>query len=321
MTVSSGSGLHPQAAAYLQQLAAAGLPPTSTLSPQEARANARRRRALQTLAPDPVAHVENRQVPVQDGEIGVRIYHPLGAAEGLKPLLVYFHGGGFVQGDLDSVDAMCRVLANGAGAVVVSVDYRLAPEFPFPTAVEDAYAATRWAAEHAAELGADASRLAVAGDSAGGNLATVMCLLARERGGPAIRFQSLHYPITDLSSESASYESLSDGYGLSREDMRWFGRHYLPNTADRQHPYVSPLRAESLSGLPPALVITAELDPLRDEAEAYAERLRAAGVPVTLRRYPGMIHGFLNMLANLDDARAGLNEVAATLRQELAVQR
>jgi acetyl esterase len=307
--------LDPQARAVLDQLAALNLPPLNTLSAPEARAQSKARRA--PVTPEDVARVENRTIPGPAGEIPIRAYTPAGT--GPFPLVVYFHGGGWVIGDLDTHDPVCRALTNRSGCLVVSIDYRLAPEHPYPAAVDDAYAATAWIAEHATELGGDGSRLAVAGDSAGGNLAAVVALLARDRGGPRIAFQALVYPVTDCDLDTTSYRENAEGYFLTREMMRWFWDQYVPDEARRREPLASPLRAESLTGLPPALVITAEFDPLRDEGEAYAQRLADAGVHVAATRYGGMIHGFFTMLGVLDRAADAVNEVGLALRTELGV--
>jgi acetyl esterase len=219
---------------------------------------------------------------------------------------VYFHGGGFVICDLDSHDGACRRLANATGSVVVSVDYRLAPEHRWPAAAEDAYAATGWAADRAEELGIDATRLALAGDSAGGNLTAVAALMARDRGGPALAFQLLVYPVIDLGASRSEYPSQrenAEGYFLTVAHMEWYRAQYLADDANGEEPYASPIKAASLAGLPPACVVTAEMDPLRDEGEAYGRALQAAGVPVTIHRAPGMFHGFFNMDAVLDGSK------------------
>jgi acetyl esterase len=262
-----------------------------------------------------VAKVENRTIPGPDGEIPVRIYTPEG--QGPFPVLVYFHGGGFVLCDLDTHDGSCRSLCRGAQVVVVSVDYRLAPEHGFPAGPEDCYAATRWVADNAAGIGGDASRIAIGGDSAGGNLTAVVALMARDRKGPALRFQLLIYPVTDFDFGTASYRENAEGYFLTTSMMKWFWGHYLSDAADGASAYASPLRAEDLSGLPPALCITAGYDPLRDEGEAYAEKLRAAGNDVVLSRYPGMIHGFFGMDAVLDEAKRAIGEASDALRKAL----
>jgi acetyl esterase len=270
-----------------------------------------------TVGPEPippeVGRVEDRAIPGPAGELPVRIYTPEGA--GPFPLIVFFHGGGFVLCGLDSHDALARSLCNGAGAVVVSVDYRLAPEARFPAAPEDCYAATCWAVDNAAELGADAARVAVAGDSAGGNLAAVVSLIAKERGGPDLAHQLLIYPVTSNDLTTPSYEENAEDYFLTREMMRWFWHHYLEREQDGANPLASPLRAEDLTGLPAATVITAELDPLRDEGEAYARRLEEAGVPTHLVRYDGVIHGFVSMYAIIDKGREALDLGCQRLRE------
>ncbi len=259
-----------------------------------------------------LARVESRTIPGPEGEIPVRIYWPDG--DGPRPGLVYFHGGGFVLCGLDSHDATCRELAAGASCVVVSVDYRLAPEHPFPAAPEDCYAATCWTAENAAELGIEATRLAVAGDSAGGNLAAVVALLGRDRGGPALAHQLLIYPVTDHSFETDSYHENGEGYFLSRDMMRWFWHQYLASEADGESPLASPLRAPDLAGLPDATVLTADYDPLRDEGRSYAERLEKAGVATQYQNYPGVFHGFFAMTSEIPRARQAMDDACKALR-------
>jgi len=232
-------------------------------------------------------------------------------------VLVFYHGGGFVIGDLESHDGLCRSLTNGAGCVTVAVDYRLAPEAKFPAAVEDCYAATQWVAENAARLNADANRLAVGGDSAGGNLSAVISILARDRRTPRIIFQLLIYPATDITCSAPSHKTNTE-YVLTPADIRWFMGHYLRNEADRINPMASPTFAASFSALPPALIITAEFDPLRDEAEDYGQKLRAAGVPVQVSRYEGMVHGFVSMADMLDKGKQGAAEAAAALKKAFA---
>jgi acetyl esterase len=310
--------LHPRAQALLDQVAAAGIPPIETLTPDEARVASAARRALNPPPIDPVASVEDRTVPGQAGEIPVRIYTPA-STDRTNGAIVFFHGGGWVIGDLESHDAPCRALANAAGSLLVAVDYRLAPEHRFPAAVEDAYAATRWVAENGVGLDIDPKRLAVAGDSAGGNLAAVVSLMSRDRGGPELTFQALIYPVTDANFDTPSYVGNGDGYMLTRASMRWYMDHYV-DESDRTHPYACPMRASSLRDLPPALVISAEYDPLRDEGEAYAAALRAAGVAARVSRYPGMIHGFFGMLGVFDESRAVVAEVGAAIRTALAPQ-
>jgi acetyl esterase len=261
-----------------------------------------------------VSEVEDRTVPGYDGgpDVPVRIYRPEG--EGPFPTVVFYHGGGFVIGDLESHDITCRYLANETGSVVVAVDYRLAPEHPFPAAVEDCYAATVWAAG-AEDLDGDGN-LAVMGDSAGGNLAAAVSLMARDLDGPDIDRQVLVYPATSRSDDWPSMTEFGEGYFLQAEDMDWFHDSYIPNEVHEANPYANPLEAANLSGLPPATVITAGFDPLRDQGAAYAEALAEAGVGVEYRNYEEMIHGFFTMLegmAELDDAHAALGGVAEDL--------
>jgi len=263
--------------------------------------------------PPAVAKVENRTIPGPGGKLPVRIYTPDGT--GPFPLLVFFHGGGFVFCDLDSHDALARSLCNEADAVVVSVDYRLAPEAKFPAAPEDCYFATCWAVENAASIGADGRRVAVVGDSAGGNLAAVVALLTKQRGGPALAHQFLIYPVTARDFTTGSYEDNADGYFLTRDMMQWFWHHYLEREEDATSPLASPLLAEDLSGLAPATVVTAEFDPLRDEGEAYARRLEEAGVPTRQVRYDGVIHGFVSMYELIDKGRDAIELGCGRLRE------
>ena len=308
--------LDPQIEKILAEAAALGLPAYQDLTPSEARAQ------MLALAPpvDPllaVERVEERRIPGPAGEIPIRLYYPAGA----RPCaaLLYFHGGGWVIGDLNTHHGFCHALAKTSGCLVVSVDYRLAPEHRYPAAVEDAYAAICWVAENSDDIPADPNRLAVVGDSAGGHLATVVTLMARDRKGPRIDLQVLIYPITDCNFDTPSYIENEDGYMLTRDLMKWFWHHFVANDADLNDPYVSPLRAEILSKIPPALIITAEHDPLRDEGEAYGKRLQEAGVSVSLSRYQGMIHGFIRMTARVDKAKEALNEIAGTLRKVLKI--
>ena len=268
---------------------------------------------------EPVGKVEDRSIPGRDGPLALRIYTPAG--RGPFPILAFFHGGGWVIGNLETHDAPCRALANAAGCIVVAVDYRLAPEHKFPVAPEDCYAATRWVADHAAEIGGDPRRLAVGGDSAGGNLAAVVAQLSRDRGGPPLVFQLLVYPVTDHRFDTASYRENADGYFLTKDGMEWFWNHYLARAGDGDQPLASPLRARSLRGLPPAFVMTAEYDPLRDEAESYAALLREAGVEVALTRYPGTIHGFFSMGNVLSAGKQGMEDAAAALRTAFGQRR
>jgi acetyl esterase len=305
--------LDPQAQAFLAQF-----PPMPDFDsiPLEVLRAGFAQGALSPGEPERIAHVENRKIPGPNGEIGVRIYRP--DARPKQPVLVYFHGGGFVLCDLDTHDGTCRSLANGAGCTVVSVDYRLAPEHRFPAAPEDCYAATRWVAERgASELGVDTSRLAIGGDSAGGNLTAVVAQMARDRRGPKLAYQLLIYPVTDARFDTPSYRDNAEGYFLTTSAMKWFWKQYLADAAEADNPYASPLRAKDLGGLPPGLCITAEFDPLRDEGEAYAAKLRKAGVPVATSRYDGMFHGFFGMGALLDKGKQAVAEAAAGLKKAL----
>jgi acetyl esterase len=280
-----------------------GLRPVTELSPPEVRAQAAAAIAA-APPPPPIADARN----LSAAGIPARLYRP-SPTEG-TPLIVYFHGGGWVGGSLAGSEATCRRLANASGCAVLSVDYRLAPEHKFPAAVEDAATATAWAAAHAADLGCDGERVAVAGESAGGNLAAVVALLARDAGGPPIARQLLVYPVIDARAGYPSYAENADGPALTSAAMAWYVRHYVRGPEDREDPRVSPILAGSQAGLPPATILTAEHDPLRDEGEAYAERLRADGVAVDLRRYDGMVHGFWSFAAALPRVERMLADVA-----------
>ena len=302
--------LDPQIVAVMETVAALGLPANHLVSPEEARANGRARPKAPGAA---VAQVIDRTIPGPDGELPVRIYTPEGS--GPFPGLAWFHGGGWVVGDLDSADSAARNLCAGADCVVVSVDYRLAPETKFPGPAEDCYDATQWLAANATALNVDPGRIAVGGDSAGGNLAAAVSLMSRDRGGCSLSFQLLVYPVTDRDVDNGSYRDNADGYQLTRDGMIWYWDHYLADAADAANPYAAPLQAADLSGLPPALVLTAEYDPLRDEGEAYAAALQAAGVPTECIRYDGLIHGFFGMFAAVDQARQAVAHSAAALRE------
>jgi len=283
---------------------------------------ARRHRLLEAeivaeRPPLPMGRVETIEIPGPAGTIAARRYMPHGAPAGSAPLLVYFHGGGWVIGDLDTHDAPCRFLAANSGVQLLAVDYRLAPEHPFPAAAEDAFAAYAWASANAAELGSDPGRIAVVGDSAGANLAAVASLLARDAGLRLPAMQLLIYPVIVADEEMPSRRTFGEGFLLSRPDMDFFESHYLPEGADRGDPRVSILRAEDLSGLPPAFLAIAGFDPLRDEGLAFAERLRAAGVPVSLRLHPGLVHTFANLTAICPTARRAMLEVVGALRMGL----
>ena len=304
--------LDPQAKAFLDQIIAIGGPSLTAVPVDEARKMMEMLSAMRG-AEVPVASAVDRTIPGPAGPIPVRVYTPNGS--GPFPLLVWFHGGGWVLGSLATHDGICRSLAAGAGSVVVSVDYRLAPEHRYPAAAEDCFAATQWCAAHAGELSADAARLAIGGDSAGGNLTAVVAQMARDRGGPRLVFQLLVYPVTDSACDTPSYRDNAEGYLLTAADMHWFWGHYLGDARERgREPYASPLRADRLTGLPPALVVTAEFDPLRDEGEAYGAALAEAGVPAHVSRYDGMIHGFFGMGAVIDRANAAVREACGSLR-------
>ena len=302
--------LHPQYATLLRQLARLERPPLTALPVAAGR---EMYRALQPEARD-IAVESVREAHA--GGVPVQVYRPFG--DGPFPVTIMFHGGGWVLGDLVTADCQSREVCNGAATLVVSVDYRLAPEHRFPAAADDCYAATVWAAEHAADYGGDASRLAVAGDSAGGNLAAVVAQMARDKSGPAISFQLLVYPVTDgVHFDTASYRDNSDGYLLTADTMRWCWNHYAPNVEERRNPYASPLLADDLADLPPALVMTAEFDPLRDEGEVYAKQLEAAGVPVELVRYDGFMHGFFAQTRTIAAVRPAMHRACAALKEAL----
>ncbi len=307
--------LDPQVKAILDQMAS--LPRFEQLSVADARKQTIERSAAGKLPTLTVASVTNRTIAGPGGDLPLRIYTPNGA--GPFAVMVFFHGSGFVVCNLDTHDGTCRNLCGAAGCVVVSVDYRLAPEHKFPAGPEDCYAATKWTAEHARELNADAARMVIAGDSAGGNLVAVTALMARDRGGPALRGQLMIYPVTDYYKPGhPSYTDNAEGYGLTAAGMRWFWGHYLNSEAEADNPYVSPLRAADLRGLPPALIITAEYDVLRDEGERYGQRLAQAGVAAKVTRYDGMHHGFFQMYGLVDKAKAALEEAARWLKERFA---
>ena len=307
--------LDPQAKQVLEQIAALGLPANHLVSPSQARVNMKSR--PRAAGPE-VSRVEDRLIPGPGLDIPMRIYTPVGS--GPFPILVWFHGGGWVVGDLETADPTARHLSVGATCMVISVDYRLAPESKFPGPADDSYAATVWAAQHATRLNGDASKIAVGGDSAGGNLAAAVALMARDRGGLSLAFQLLVYPVTARDFDRSSYRQNAEGYGLTLDAMRWYWDHYLQHPEDASNPYAAPLVAENLKGLPPALVITAECDPLRDEGEAFAKRLQAAGVPTTYSLYDGMIHGFFGMTAVLDKGKQAVAEACAALQQAFAAK-
>ena len=309
--------LDPQVEELLGELAELGLPALEDCTPGQARENLASRIAdfstTGEIALSRDGLVPSGELPEGMPAIAYREYRPDDSP--VLPALVYFHGGGWVIGDLDTHEGICRALANEAGCAVFSVDYRLAPEHKYPAAADDCYAFTRWLSENAAEKGVDAQRLAIGGDSAGGNLAAVVALMARESGLSGICLQLLIYPVTDYSLDTPSYHENAEGYALTREGMRWFWDHYLASEEDGAELKASPLRAESLEGLPPAYVITVGYDPLRDEGDAYAARLIEAGVAVELDRYEGMIHGFCVYLGRLEQAGVSVARMSAALRR------
>jgi len=311
--------LDPGAQRVLDLIREAGRPPYETLTPPEARELYRAgRRVLQPDPPD-VAEVCDLKAPGPQGDISLRLYRGMGTERGTAlPALVYFHGGGWVIGDLDTHDGVCRLLANGAGCAVISVDYRLAPEHKFPAAVDDAVNATEWIAAHAADLGIDASRIAVGGDSAGANLAAVVSLTARDRGGPRLRFQLLLYPATDFVESDNPQRARFEGFPLNVVTMNWFRDHYLRGVGDYGDWRASPLRAPDLRSLPPAYVLTVGFDPLHAEGESYARRLRDAGVPVQHRHLERQMHGFLTMGQIIAAAKPATEEAAAAVKAALA---
>ncbi|MGZ5550394.1 MAG: alpha/beta hydrolase [Nitrososphaeraceae archaeon] len=303
---------------FLEKLQQSGGPPIYTLTPSEAR------NVLSGLQAAPIeklpAEIENKTIPVgPNDEISIQIVKPPGTGNETLPVVMYFHGGGWVLGGFDTHERLLRELANGAHAAVVFVNYTRSPEAKYPIPIEEAYAATKWIAENGQTLNLDPSRLVVAGDSVGGNMATAVALLAKERGGPPIIFQLLFYPVTDANFDTPSYLAYQEGYFLTREAMKWFWDNYLSNDTNRKEPTVSPLQAsvEQLSGLPPALVIVGENDVLRDEGEAYAHKLMKAGVPTTATRYLGTIHDFvmLNPITDTPASRGAIDQASHTLKE------
>jgi acetyl esterase len=311
--------LNPDARKVCDLIVASGRPPIETLTPSQARqAFLATRQVLQPDA-EPVAEVAELAATGPAGPIPLRLYRGQGTAQGsLEPALIYLHGGGWVIGDLESHDQVCRALANAASCIVVAIDYRLAPEHKFPAAAEDAIAAVAWIAANAGQLGIDAARLAIGGDSAGGNLAAVAAIDARDRGGPRIALQFLVYPATDMSRDWPSAERHAEQLPLTRAAMRWFIAHYLHSPADKADWRASPLRAASLKDLPPTLIVTAGFDPLCDEGQAYAEALSRAGVPVVHELFAGQVHGFLTMGRIVADCQRLIAMAAVALRRAFA---
>jgi acetyl esterase len=315
-----GAALDPQAQFVVFLAEKLRLPQLHQMTPEQGR-----RYFSSTVGPldaplRPVARIEDLSASGPAGPIPLRVYTPIGSASEPRAVLVWYHGGGFVIGDLDTHDAPLRMLADETRCVIVSVDYRLAPIHKFPAAVEDAHAAYLWVVAHAAEIGGDPARVAVGGDSAGGNLAAVICHLAKDRGDPAPVYQVLLYPATDLSRSTRSHRTFVDGYLLTGPTLKWFSNHYLHGDLDVADPRVSPIRFADFSGLPPALVITAGYDPLRDEGRDYAAALEKAGVPVRYICHDALIHGFFSMTGAIDAARGAVTEAAAILREALAAR-
>ncbi len=321
--VSDDAGmLDPQAKAFLDQIAALNRPPIESMSLAEARALFEDSFARLGGPPTPVGRVQDVEAPGPLGPIPIRVYTPEGAG-GVPPLFVYYHGGGYVCGSRDSYDAVCRLLTRESGCVVASVDYRLAPEFPAPGPFDDAYAALEWLVAHAAELGADPTRVAVGGDSAGGGLAANVALKARDAGGPALAHQLLVYPAVGQEADGevkgdTSLSRYGEGHFLTSERMRYYWKCHVPRREIAEQPYVLAMRAASLRGLPRATVVMAECDPLYDQGVAYAERLRADGVPVDLRVYPGMIHAFFSFIGIFEQGRAAVTAAGRAVGTALA---
>lgn len=309
--------LHPQIREVLRVMAEARLRPIEEMTPAEAREQMEAMARARKAEPLPVAKVEERMFSGPGGEIRVRLYQPQQSPP--VPAIVYFHGGGHVIGSLDTHDFVARNLCGGTGALVASVDYRMGPEHKFPAAVDDCVAAVEWVHANAESLGVDSRRIGVHGDSAGGNLAAVVALLARDAGGPQLRLQSLVYPVTDYGLVGDSYGKYATGYGvLTRDAMVWFRDHYLRSPDDARDWRASPVRAANLAGVAPAIVITAECDVLHDDGERYAEALRRARVPVEYKEYPGMIHAFFGMVPAVDDAMNAQRTVWAAFKRAFA---
>jgi acetyl esterase len=309
--------INPDAAKVVELIIASGRPPYPTIGHVAAREIFVASRAILQPDPSPVAEVRDLAAKGPAGPIPLRLYRGKGTeAKSPQPTLIYFHGGGWVLGNLDSHDGVCRDIANAAQCTVISVDYRLAPEAKFPAAADDSIAAAQWIHENAAELGVDRTRLAVGGDSAGGNLSAVVALHARDNGGPKLKLQVLIYPSADMSSVYPSYEEFAEQLPLTRTTMDWFVDLYLKNRSEDAKDWrASPLHAKSLTGLPPAFVITAAMDPLRDEGEEFARALMKAGVPVEVKRFDGQIHGFLTMGRIVKDSAVAIADIATELRK------
>jgi len=310
--------LDPVLKAFLDQVASIGGPKTWEMTPAEAREAFAGLMQLAGPKDIPIGKVTNVAIPAAHGEIGGRSYSPVAANGQPLPTLVFFHGGGWVIGNIDTHDGLCRMIANGSGCRVISVEYRLSPENKFPDAIDDAVAALEWIEKNAAQLGIDANRLAVGGDSAGGDLAAVLAQIAKAKGGPKLAFQLLFFPVTQIGEETTSLREYAEGYFLERKTLDWFYANYLPAGVDKKDPRISPLHAEDVSGLPPAYIMLAGFDPLHDEGLAYAEKLRAADVSVTVADYPDMVHDFIYLQAVLPQATEALNAAAKALKTALS---
>lgn len=306
--------LDPQVKAFLHSLKEMNLPPRQLLSVEEKRQQLASYLALQGEERY-VAMIKNVKIPVKDGEIWVRIYTPEG--DGPFPIFIYLHGGGWVIGDLEIGNTLCRNIANLSGCIVVSVDYRLSPEYKFPIPVDDCFAAVEWVEKNAAKFNGDPSKIAIGGDSAGGNLAAAVSLIARDRGSPSIKYQVLIYPVTNLDFNTRSYIENGEGYVLTRDSMIWYAQQYLNSEKEMQNVQVAPFLAENLEGLPPALILTAQYDPLKDDGASYASRLIQAGVNVEYKYYSGMIHGFLWMTGIIDEGKKAVQLIANRLQSNL----
>jgi acetyl esterase len=314
------AALDPQVKALLAMLVAAGRPKIWQVTPAEAREGILALAKAADAKNVPIGRIENGELPGLSGPLRYRIYTPAGSAAGTLAAIVYFHGGGFVIGNLDTQDGMCRLLANASGCRLVSVDYRLAPEHKFPAAIEDGIAAVSWVAREAARNCIDPARIAVAGDSAGANIAAVVCQSAQQAGGPKIALQVLFCPPTDALHDTESSRAFAEGYLLEAEGIRWFGQHTYPPDADPRDPRISPLYAGDLAGLPPAHIHTAAFDPLRDEGKAYADRLRRSGVAVRYTCHDGMIHHFYALAGAIPYAFTAIEQAGGAIKQALQDQ-
>jgi len=310
--------LDPLLKSFLDHVAAEAGPKMWEMDPPAAREALAQLMAFAGPKDVPIGKVSNIAIPGPAGDIPARVYTPVAAGGEPLPALIFFHGGGFVIGSVDTHDGLARMLANGSGCRVISVEYRLSPEHRFPAAVEDAFAATSWIEKSAAQLGIDANRLAIGGDSAGGNLAAVVTHLARDAGAPRLAFQMLLFPVTHFGADTVSKREFAEGYFLEAKGMEWFGAHYMGPEPDLHHPHASPLLNDKLNGLPPAYVMVAGFDPLHDEGVEYAEKLRKAGIAVTIDDYPELVHDFIYLVGVLPQASEAMNKAAKALKEALA---